>query len=134
MADPTRRCRRRARCLTLTVATLALGTLAACSETSGAERTAESAPPATRALAEQRTAALQDRIVDTFPKGSVAEQSVRGWVLLSCSDDDIQTAGGVHVTLARSVDVDETYDAIVNAVEPDGYSGARDTTPRGRRA
>ncbi|KTR07114.1 hypothetical protein NS184_08350 [Curtobacterium luteum] len=114
--------------MTLPTAVLTLGGLAACSGTPGSERATE---PVTRAQAEARTGALQHRIVEAFPAGSVTEENARRWVLLSCSQDQVQTAGGVHVTLAGSVDVDETYDAIVHAVEPDGYSGARDTTPKG---
>lgn len=128
MADTARRRRPRYRPLILPIAVLTLGALAACSGTPGSERATEQV---TRAQAEARTEALQRRIVEAFPAGSVAEETDRRWVLLSCSPDEVQTAGGVHVALGRSVDVDETYDAIVHAVEPDGYSGARDTTPKG---
>ncbi|MFS0730003.1 hypothetical protein ABC270_07980 [Curtobacterium sp. 1P10AnD] len=117
--------------MALPIAVLSLGVLAACSGTHGSERDRESTPPDTRAQAEARTGALQHRIVEAFPAGSVAEENDRRWVLLSCSQDEVQTAGGVHVTLATPVDVDQTYDAILHAVEPDGYSRARDRTPKG---
>lgn len=131
MADPARLRCPVIRVVTLPVAVLMLGALAACSGPSGSEQVSGSAPPVTRTQAEQRTAALQHRIVEAFPADSVAAATDRKWVLLSCSDSEVQAAGGVRIALAASVDVDRNYEAIEHAVERDGYSGTRDTTPKG---
>ncbi|MEK6342777.1 MAG: hypothetical protein V4737_02900 [Curtobacterium sp.] len=111
---------------------LSLLTLAACAGGPSMEQS-PSSTPVSRGQAEQRSAGVQHRIVEAFPDGSVTRADDRKWVLLSCSNSEVQAAGGVAVTLAAPVDVEQTYDSITRAVEHDGYKGTIDTTPKGAK-
>lgn len=86
-----------------------------------------------RTTAERRTSEIQDRVIDAIPGDAVASSRTINWTLLACSDTEISAAGGAGITLARQVDLDETYDAITAAVRDDGYTAATDTTDKGAK-
>jgi hypothetical protein len=86
-----------------------------------------------RTTAERRTTEIQDRVIGAIPDDAVASSRTIDWTLLACSDTTVSAAGGAAITLARPVDVDETYDAITAAVRDDGYTAATDTTGKGAK-
>ncbi len=86
-----------------------------------------------RTTAERRTTEIQDRLIGAIPDDVIASSRAIDWTLLACSDTAVSAAGGAAITLARPVDVDETYDAITAAVRDDGYTAAIDTTDKGAK-
>ncbi|WP_146239678.1 hypothetical protein [Curtobacterium sp. MCSS17_011] len=86
-----------------------------------------------RTTAERRTTEVQDRMIGAIPDDAVASSRTIERTLLACSDTAVSAAGGAAITLARPVDVDETYDAITAAVRDDGYTAATDMTDEGAK-
>ncbi|QZQ56750.1 hypothetical protein KZI27_08080 [Curtobacterium sp. TC1] len=90
-------------------------------------------PSITRAAAEEQTTSILDRVIATLPDGAVASRRTIDWTLLACSDTEVSAAGGAWLTLARDVDADAAYDAMIAAVRDDGYTATTDTTGKGAK-
>lgn len=117
-------------------ATILLGATMLSAVTACARGPAVTEPPMpsskiARADLEERTADVQRRIIDAFPDGAVSDTSTGDWALLDCSENEIQSSISATVTLARTVPIDATYDAIRHEVKPEGYRGEQSTTSRG---
>ncbi|WP_146243494.1 hypothetical protein [Curtobacterium sp. MCLR17_034] len=65
-----------------------------------------------RAAAEERTDAVQRKIADTFDAEKVSSEATRKWVLLACSDSEVQSAGGITLRLTKSEAADPAYGQI----------------------
>lgn len=116
----------------IALSTLAVLPVAACAGSpAGVAPTSRMPVLETRTDAEHHTAAVQRQIIDAFPDGAVSGTSTGGWALLDCSENTIQSSISATLTLARTVPIDETYDAITHQVEAEGYRGEQSTTARG---
>lgn len=112
---------------------LAILTLTACAGGPAVNEPSTPKASVTREQAEERTGDVQRKIIDAFPSGAVADDSTSGWTLLACTDSEVQSSTGAKLTLARDVDVDDTYAAITEVVEGDGYTTQTGTTPKGAK-
>ncbi|WP_022906017.1 hypothetical protein [Curtobacterium sp. B18] len=99
----------------------AIGALIALALTACAGGPSMTASPATssssdqaadRSGAEDRAGTVQRRIAETFDDDKVSSETTRDWVLLACSDSEVQSAGGITLRLAASEPVDSAYEKI----------------------
>ncbi|MFJ4297876.1 hypothetical protein [Curtobacterium sp. NPDC089689] len=119
--------------VTLTLVAIAVFALTACAGGPSMSKSPTPNTHVTRADVEKRTGAVQGRIIDAFPEGAVSETSTGGWALLDCSENEIQSSISATLTLARTVPIDATYDAITHELEADGYRGEQSTASRGTK-
>ncbi|PZF09800.1 hypothetical protein DEI98_10565 [Curtobacterium sp. MCLR17_034] len=55
---------------------------------------------------------MQRKIADTFDAEKVSSEATRKWVLLACSDSEVQSAGGITLRLTKSEAADPAYGQI----------------------
>ena len=85
-----------------------------------------------RAAVEERTGAVQRKIADTFDPEKVSSEMTRKWVLLACSDAEVQSAGGITLRLTKSEAVDLAYGKVRSEFSTDpSFTAETDRTGKG---
>ncbi|WP_146245816.1 MULTISPECIES: hypothetical protein [unclassified Curtobacterium] len=85
-----------------------------------------------RAAVEERTGAVQRKIADTFDAEKVSSEMTRKWVLLACSDAEVQSAGGITLRLTKSEAVDLAYGKVRSDFSTDpSFTAETDRTGKG---